>query len=195
VMWCTFGEVHHITPDYLSNFDHPLNSLSSTQTDIFGNIYDILILLQGQQGIFQGDLIHMRTTHPAQSQHIFLRVGRGNIVAHGALCQQQILWRISFFHVSDHRCRAGRIIGGSHNFRAAFRVCQDNHFRVLLPDIFNILNSELLVNFTTTMPTDHLIIQIWVRTRFQLRWENNMFASFPGDITRQIFIWQKDNRL
>ena len=44
--------------------------------------------------VFQRDLVHVRAAHAAQAQHLLVGIGRGDVVAHRALGQQQVARRV-----------------------------------------------------------------------------------------------------
>src|SRR5829696_7442362 len=75
---------------FSSDLEHPLNRTQSASANVFVDEDLKLLFPQRLECIFERDLIHVRTTHTAQPQHLFLRIRCRDIVAHGTLSQQQI---------------------------------------------------------------------------------------------------------
>jgi VWFA-related protein len=76
----------------------------------------------------------------------------------------------------------------------ALRVRQDDHIRKLLPDIRDVFHSELVVNFATTRPTDHLVLESVVAgsSRIHCR-ENDPASCFASHILGQVLVGQEDD--
>src|SRR5207245_9714002 len=71
------------TPDYthrnrrsflLGDRDHSFHRASGSGANFLRNLDYILMFLQRSEGVFQRDLVHVRTAHAAQSQHLVLRI-------------------------------------------------------------------------------------------------------------------------
>src|SRR5262245_31897389 len=70
--------------------DHSFDRTSRRDPDFIRYFNGELFLKQGVTRVFQGDLIHVWTAHAAKSKHLFVRIGRGDVVAHRAFGKQQV---------------------------------------------------------------------------------------------------------
>ena len=93
-----------------TNFDHSLDRPSGANAYVFGNLDLILQLLQRDECVFQGNLIHVGATDASETKHFFVRICGGNVFTHRAFGQQQVTRRFGLLDVSDHRVGAGGII-------------------------------------------------------------------------------------
>lgn len=86
--------------------DHSFNRSGGLLQNVCRQIDHILIFSQRLERVFKRDLIHVRTSNTAKAQHVFLRIGGRDVVAHGALSEEQIMWRRTVFDEPNHRTGA-----------------------------------------------------------------------------------------
>ncbi len=72
---------------------------------------------------------------------------------------------------------------------------QDYDFRILLPDIDDILDSELFMHLTAPTPTNHIELLAGNLLDGALLRENNLLPRFPGNIFCQELIWKEDHAI
>ncbi len=174
---------------------HPLHRLVGAEADLFGDGDDVLGVEQGVAGVLELNLVHVGAAHAAQAQHVFVRVGGGDVVAHAAFGEQQVFRGVGGLYGADQAGGGAAVVGGGDHFWAAFGMGQDQHVRVVLADGLDVFDGELFVDFTTAVPPHHLIIQrrIIMERPVVLCRQDDVLARLLGDVGRQVLIGQKDD--
>ena len=70
---------------------------------------------------------------------------------------------------------------------------QDEDIRVLLADRADIVHGILFVDFASSVPADHLVVEAASARRGKDGWEDDVFARLPRHVSRQIFVRQEDD--
>ncbi len=60
--------------------NHSFDSPGCSHTNAFWYLNDVLLFFQGSERIFQRNLIHVRTAHAAEPEHLFLGISRGDVL-------------------------------------------------------------------------------------------------------------------
>src|SRR5690625_5378089 len=94
----------------------------------------------------------MRATDRAEAQHLSLWHLGSDIVAHTALGQEEVARRIDIPDIIDHRRGAPGEVSCLDDLWSALRLGEDDDVGELLPDILDILDGELIMDSTLSIP-------------------------------------------